>query len=266
MAVRDAVGTLRSAPDRWRWTLEGLEGLPDGVGFALTELSTRLVAAGGHGSTIDELVEPVAAELERRGRGRPGRTLGQVLDPADPLLGAVDAVERQLSAAARLVVAVLGGPDDGVVDSLNVSDGGVPKLPVAAIEVRSGGCVGDTQRVRRHHGRPSQAVSLWSSEVVEALEAEGHPIRPGAAGENLTVRGVDWAAMRPGVRLVVGGTSPFVVEVTGWATPCSTIAGCFLDGRFRRIDHAGHPGWSRAYAAVVQPGSAATGDPVVVLP
>ena len=80
------------------------------------------------------------------------------------------------------------------------SGGGVPKLPVdeAVIDLR--GVVGDVQKTQRHHGRPWQALCLWSKEKVDLLAAEGHPITYGAAGENVSVTGIDWADVRPGVR------------------------------------------------------------------
>ncbi len=80
----------------------------------------------------------------------------------------------------------------GEVSHLAVSGGGVPKRGVDRIEVGWSGADGDVQTDRRHHGRPFQALSLWSEEVIAALRAEGHPIEAGLAGENVTVTGVDW--------------------------------------------------------------------------
>jgi MOSC domain-containing protein YiiM len=158
-------------------------------------------------------------------------------------------------------------PASGSVAAVNVSRGGVPKRPVAEATIGPAGVIGDGQKVRRHHGRPSQALSLWSIELIEALAGEGHPVVPGGAGENLTLAGLDWAALRPGVRLVLGdGPDAPVVELTGWAEPCATIADCFLDGEFRRIDQSLRPGWSPAYAAVVRDGALRRGAPGTVLP
>jgi MOSC domain-containing protein YiiM len=266
MTVADAAGTVRSAPARWRWTLEGIDELPPAAEFALDALARSLSAAGGSGPTIDALADDVAASLAAVGAGRPARPLLEALDPADPLVAAVESVDRELSAAARAVVAQVAVDARGRVASLNVSGGGVPKHSVSVVEIGPAGCVGDRQRVRRHHGRPHQAVSIWSLEVVEALAAAGHPIGPGAAGENLTLSELDWSSLRPGIRIVVGAAdAPAVLEVTGWADPCSTIAGCFSDGVFQRIAHDRHPGTSRAYAAVVRPGRVSAGDPVVLM-
>ena len=111
--------------------------------------------------------------------------------------------------------------------------------------------------------------------MIDELRAEGHPVEAGSLGENLTVAGIDWRRLRPGVRLAVGGSgsggdtgsgSPVVLEVSSWAPPCRNIAGAFADRRFDRVDHDKHPGYSRAYAWPLTHGSVTTGDTVTVLP
>jgi len=97
--------------------------------------------------------------------------------------------------------------------------------------------------------------------VIEALQAEGHPINPGSAGENITIAGLDWAALAPGQVLAIGGA---VVELTFPAVPCKKNAPWFKDGEIRRMSHSAHPGWSRWYARVLEGGRLATGDPVDV--
>lgn len=157
-----------------------------------------------------------------------------------------------------------GAPSqEGSVVQLNVSDGGVPKKPIEWAEVGDRGLVGDRQAARQHHGRPLQALCLWSLEVIEALQGEGHPIAPGAAGENITVSGIDWSTLRPGTQLLVGDV---LAEISAWAEPCKKNAQWFADGDFRRMQHDRHPGWSRAYAWVREPGTIRTGDPVIVEP
>ena len=180
--------------------------------------------------------------------------------PAD-----VHAGEHQLYAAGRLVHQLRAGAPTmaGVVDRINASDGGVPKQAIDQASVGWRGLAGDRQATRKHHGRPGQAVSLWSAEVIEALAAEGHPIGPGRAGENLTVRGIDWASVRAGTIVEVGDV---LLMLTGWADPCSNLRPWFTRGDFRRIDHGRHPGTSRAYASVLRPGVVHAGDAVTVEP
>ena len=87
---------------------------------------------------------------------------------------------------------------------INVSPGGVPKLPVRSAEVTALELVGDAHNNNVVHGGPTRAVCLYSLERILALQAEGHPIFPGATGENVTLAGVDWDAVVPGVRLQAG--------------------------------------------------------------
>jgi MOSC domain-containing protein YiiM len=152
----------------------------------------------------------------------------------------------------------------GTIHQLNVSGGGVPKQPVESAEVGFRGLAGDHQNDRVHHGRPFQAVCLYGLDVIEALQAEGHPIQPGSVGENVTVAGLDWATLRPGAQVAIG--DDLLLELSSYAIPCAKNAPWFTGGDFRRMAQDRHPGWSRLYGTVLRPGTVRTGDPVVVEP
>ena len=151
----------------------------------------------------------------------------------------------------------------GFLHSINVSDGGVPKLPRPWAQVRAEGVDGDRQEDRHYHGGPDRAVSLYSLDLIEALQGEGHPIVPGSIGENLTLHGIDWVSVRPDARIDIGEV---VLEVTRAASPCYKIAASFQDGVFARVSQKVHPGWSRFYARVLRDGLVSTGDRVVLTP
>ena len=142
---------------------------------------------------------------------------------------------------------------------MNRSNGGVPKLPVTEAHATRNGLEGDRQRDRRFHGGPDRALSLYSAERIEALRLEGHPIEPGSVGENVTVAGLDWDAIRPGTRLRLGEVE---IEVTGFASPCKTIRDAFLDEDSTRIAQKRYPGWSRVYSRVLREGTLRVGDSV----
>ncbi len=148
----------------------------------------------------------------------------------------------------------------GLVHSLNLSRGGVPKKPVGKALLLPLGFEGDGHNDMKHHGGPERAVSLWSLEVIRELSEEGHFLGPGAAGENVTVSGLPWSEVVPGVRLLLG--AEVVVEVASFAAPCDTIEHCFVAGEFKRISHKLHPTVSRVYARVVQGGWVKSGDRV----
>jgi MOSC domain-containing protein YiiM len=151
---------------------------------------------------------------------------------------------------------------EGRVVAIHVSEGGVPKRPVDAVAVRQTGLAGDRQQDQRHHGGPDRAVVLYSLEVIQALQAEGHPITPGSSGENLTVSGLDWPAVQPGLRLQVNDV---ILEITQAADPCSKIGSSFLEANFSRVLDRTHPGWSRMCARVLHEGLVMVGDGVLVV-
>jgi MOSC domain-containing protein YiiM len=145
---------------------------------------------------------------------------------------------------------------------ISVSDGGVPKLPVPEARITVDGVAGDRQRNREVHGGVDQAVCLFSLEVIEALQAEGHSIKPGSSGENLTVAGLDWAQLTPGDRLRIGDA--VVLEIVKYTAPCKYNTQWFTGGDFSRISQKKHPGWSRLYARVLAEGVVRPGDAVTL--
>ena len=152
----------------------------------------------------------------------------------------------------------------GVVASINSSGGGVPKRRVTDAQVSRLGLLGDTQNDKINHGGTERAVCVYSLERIRALQQEGHPIDVGTAGENITLEGIDWDLVVPGVRLELG--DEVVLEVSSFTTPCKTIKASFIDERFVRISQKLHPGWSRVYARVVSEGEIRSGDRAQVIP
>jgi hypothetical protein len=188
--------------------------------------------------------------------------LGAGLDDREVIDRSLDLLAR----AGRALAAAGAYPTGlaGSVHGLFRSDGGIPKLPVDAVDIDSRGVVGDRQRSKRHHGRPWQALCLWSLETIEHLRAEGHPIAPGAAGENITVTGIDWKLVRPGMRMQLG--PDVLIELTPWSLPCAKNAQWFLGQDYERMHHEREPGVSRIYASVLSGGRVSTGDTVVLEP
>ena len=147
---------------------------------------------------------------------------------------------------------------------LNASDGGVPKTPLDQATVTTDGVTGDRQRNTKSHGGPDRALCLFSADIIATLQAEGHPIRPGDTGENVTIAGLDWSALAPGARLRLG--PDVLIEITTYTTPCHHIAKYFHDGDSQHISQQHSPGRSRLYARVIETGPLRPGDPVELLP
>ena len=209
-------------------------------------------------------VDAIVADLEREGVALSdvARNVKSARTTELLLHAAHDASHHMLDVSRGLTSLDAGAQHQrGSVMQVNTSRGGVPKLPVAGGAITANGLEGDRQQNRKHHGRPFQALCLWSGEVLDELRADGHPIGPGFAGENLTLAGVDWSTLRPGTRLRIGSA---VAELSFPAVPCPKQKGWFTDGDFTRIAYENNPQWVRWYAWVREPGDVTTGDEVVV--
>ena len=118
------------------------------------------------------------------------------------------------------------------------------------------------------HGGMDKAVCLFDAARVDALREAGHPIRPGAVGDNLLVAGLPWnEAARPGQRLRIcrpgkSTSDGVLLEISEVTAPCGTTKGPFLKGDNSLMDERKHPGCSRWYARVLRTGWLAPGDEV----
>lgn len=151
----------------------------------------------------------------------------------------------------------------GSIYQINISRGGVPKLPVERAVVTDEGVRGDYHDDYRNHGGPLRALCLYTAEQIRRLQAEGHPIFPGSVGENITLEGIAQEALVPGARLRLG--DEVEIEVTHYTTPCKTITASFSDGDFTRISEKLHPGESRVYARVLRGGEIRSGQAASVV-
>ena len=150
----------------------------------------------------------------------------------------------------------------GRLTAINRSNGGHLKSQVNEALITESGVEGDRQADQARHGGVDRAVTLYSLELIQALASEGHSIQSGTLGENLTIAGLDWSRIVPGVEVLVGQVR---LRITTYATPCNNVKDAFADGNSSRIAQKLHPGWSRACARVLAGGTVSVGDPVVLL-
>lgn len=122
----------------------------------------------------------------------------------DPLILAVHASTRhEFSKHARAAITLLAG--------LGVEG-----------DAHCGRTVQHRSRVAKDPDQPNlRQVHLIHAELLEQLAAAGHPVAPGALGENITTRGVDLLGLPVGTRLHLGRTA--VVTLTGLRNPCAQI-------------------------------------------
>ena len=220
----------------------------------LTEMSE------GRNGAIDHLLAYVNQLLE-------GTTIDQMTD--SEITSVLPTVWAALSGATPTLRALghIPSPQTGTLVQLNSSQGGVPKTAVDSAYIGWKGVEGDRQATRKHHGRPFQALCLWSAEVMEALRSEGHHVVPGSAGENITVSGISWNDVRPGTRMRIGEV---LCDISSYAVPCKQLAELFVDRDFNRIHHdrdlENKTASCRVYATVVERGNVSPGDPITFEP
>jgi MOSC domain-containing protein YiiM len=153
----------------------------------------------------------------------------------------------------------------GTILQVNISRGGVPKLPIAEGIVGPLGIEGDAHTHPQIHGGPDKAVLIVTLEGIEELIARGYPLYPGALGENLTTRGLDRRAFRLGQQLRAGSA---MLEITRQRMPCGTldVYGVSLKREIHASDDSS-PVWglSGFYARVLEPGQVRANDIIAVV-
>lgn len=103
---------------------------------------------------------------------------------------------------------------------VNVSPGGMPKLPVLQAMATRAGVEGDWQKNRKYHGGPDRAVCLYSQELYAWLRGHDIDVQSGDLGENFTTAGLDLQSLSKGDRLRVGAC---IIEITDIRVPCSQL-------------------------------------------
>ncbi|CAH1650989.1 MULTISPECIES: MOSC domain-containing protein [unclassified Chelatococcus] len=142
---------------------------------------------------------------------------------------------------------------------------GIDKHPVdGPLRLGFEGFEGDAQGDRRHHGGPDKAVHHYPFEHYGAWRAEiGNKAllaQPGAFGENLSIAGLDEAAVAIGDVFRLGSA---VVEVTQGRQPCWKLNIRFgIDDMASRVQTSGRTGW---YYRVIETGLVGPGDSLTLL-
>jgi MOSC domain-containing protein YiiM len=96
------------------------------------------------------------------------------------------------------------------VESVNLaSEKGVQKHEVPEIVLRADfGIEGDA-----HAGKWHRQVSLLAGEAVDGMKAKGLELAPGAFGENIVTRGVDWSRSKVGEIIVIDDVELEITQI-----------------------------------------------------
>jgi MOSC domain-containing protein YiiM len=141
------------------------------------------------------------------------------------------------------------------VVSINVSGGGIPKIPVQSCDVLVTGLAED----RHDHGKHTsldRAVSLVDLETLNQLNKEGYDVCPGAIGENLTVENLQLQSLEPGDNLTFSGGVR--IELVEARKPCFVLDA--LDVKLK-TDIVGRCGY---LARVIVEGTISAGESITV--
>ena len=144
------------------------------------------------------------------------------------------------------------------VVSINISTGGIPKLPVDSIYVSFSGLTGDGHNHAKHYD-PIQAVCLQDIEQLEGLNLKGYTLAPGSTGENLTVKNLHINKLP--LKAVLEFSGGVVLQLSKIRRPCYV-----MDAIHPRLkeDTIGCHG---IYAKVIREGMLAAGEMIdVILP
>lgn len=138
---------------------------------------------------------------------------------------------------------------------------GIYKLPVQTpVTITADGITGDAICDVENHGGVDQAIYVYGAPDYDWWAAElGALLEPGTFGENLTIGGLESAALFIGDYLHVGAVT---LQVTAPRIPCVTLAARMGDPAFvKRFRAAERPG---LYCRVLKEGVVQVGDPVLL--
>jgi MOSC domain-containing protein YiiM len=96
------------------------------------------------------------------------------------------------------------------IESVNIAVAkGVAKHEVAEIALKENfGIEGDA-----HAGPWHRQVSLLAGEAIDAMKAKGLALAPGAFGENIVTRGVDWSRAKVGETIAIGDVELQITQI-----------------------------------------------------
>ncbi|MDE1920810.1 MAG: MOSC domain-containing protein [Candidatus Omnitrophica bacterium] len=142
-----------------------------------------------------------------------------------------------------------------IVISINLSAGGIPKLPVKDVFISYFGLQGDGHNHEKHN-TPLQAVCIQDIEKLKELSTAEYDLPPGKAGENLTVENLHVNSLPLGAILKFSGG--VILEISKIRKPCYVMDAIHPQ---LKEDAVGRHGM---YAKVIQEGILSTGETIHV--
>ncbi len=139
--------------------------------------------------------------------------------------------------------------------SINISKGGIPKLPVSSVILTVNGLEGDAHNHAKHNS-PLQAVCIQDIEKLAELNSHGYTLSAGEAGENLTVENLNVNSLPLGTILEFSGG--VVLEISKVRKPCYVMDTISPQLKIDALDRHG------MYAKVIKEGVLTVGETIAV--
>ena len=139
---------------------------------------------------------------------------------------------------------------------------GLPKIAVDTAEVTLSGIVGDFNRFRstKKRNNPEMGLMLLTTDILDELNREGWPIKPGDLGENITLTDIDYQSLAPKQKYEIGSIQ---IEISFICAPCSNLGVLPYVGKEKIKDFMkillNRRGW---YARVLKAGMICKGDAI----
>tara|TARA_X000001036_G_scaffold326189_1_gene304728 strand:+ start:1453 stop:1938 length:486 start_codon:yes stop_codon:yes gene_type:complete len=137
---------------------------------------------------------------------------------------------------------------------------GLPKICTSDATITINGIDGDYNKFRsqKKNNNPNMAIMILSNDILQQLNSEGWPVKPGDLGENITIDGIDYLHFSPLKKYRIGEA---IIEITFICDPCMSLKVLPYVGE-KRIKIfmktlMKRRGW---YSKVLQPGEIKTGD------
>ncbi|MGY8766818.1 MAG: MOSC domain-containing protein [Pirellulales bacterium] len=145
--------------------------------------------------------------------------------------------------------------NQGTVEGVCVSEGGIPRSIVPQIQIEAAGIIEDGHRYEEH-STAKRAVSLFDMELYSTASGESESCLPGSAGENIALRGVLLHKYAVGTTVQVGEVQLKIERI--WI-PCYTKSESTNKVVANKANVAG------CFASVITPGIVKAGDTVTIL-
>ena len=139
---------------------------------------------------------------------------------------------------------------------------GLPKLSVYRGKIKFHGLEGDFNRYRHESRRdnPNMALLIMPLEMIDQLNFDGWPVKPGDLGENITTVGIPYSEISHSNLFKIGDS---VIQISGRCDPCKNLYTLSYVGEERGPEFlkilVNRRGW---YARVLKEGEISVGNKI----